>query len=78
MGINVERVSQDEAGNILADTIADFTKTLGLRQKLREVGVPKEGLKECSEIALSDGAIVYNPKFISDPAEVLKVYEQAW
>jgi aldehyde dehydrogenase (NAD+) len=78
MGVNVERVSQDEAGNVLADTIADFTKRLGLRQKLREVGVPREGLKECSEMALSDGAIVYNPKFISDPAEVLKVYEQAW
>jgi alcohol dehydrogenase class IV len=78
MGVNVERVSHDEAGNILADKIADFTKRLGLPQKLREAGVPQEGLKECSEIALSDGAIVYNPKFISDPAEVLKVYEQAW
>ena len=78
MGVNVERVSQNEAGNVLADTIADFTRRLGLPQKLREAGVPKEGLKECSEIALSDGTIVYNPKLISDPAEVLKVYEQAW
>lgn len=78
MGVNVQRVSQDEAGNVLADTIADFTKRLGLPQRLRDAGVPREGLKECSEIALSDGAIVYNPKFISDPAEVLKVYEQAW
>jgi len=78
MGVNVERVSQDEAGNVLADRIADFTKRLGLPQKLREAGVPQEGLKECSEIALSDGAIVYNPKFISDASEVLKVYQQAW
>ena len=78
MGVNVERVSQEEAGNVLADTIADFTKRLGLPQKLREAGVPREGLKECSEIALSDGAIVYNPKFIGDSSEVLKVYEQAW
>jgi alcohol dehydrogenase class IV len=78
MGVNAAKVSQEEAGNVLADTIADFTKRLGLPQKLREAGVPQEGLKECSEIALSDGAIVYNPKLISDPAEVLKVYEQAW
>jgi alcohol dehydrogenase class IV len=78
MGINIERVSQDEAGYVLADTITDFTKKLGLPQRLREAGVPQEGLMECSEIALSDGAIVYNPKFISDSAEVLKVYQQAW
>ena len=78
MGVNIERVSQDEAGYVLADTIADFTKKLGLPQKLREAGVPQEGLNECSEIALSDGAIVYNPKFIGDSVEVLKVYQQAW
>ncbi len=78
MGVNIERVSQDEAGCVLADTITDFTKRLGLPQKLREVGVPQEGLNECSEIALSDGAIVYNPKFICDSSEVLKVYQDAW
>jgi alcohol dehydrogenase class IV len=78
MGVNIEKVSHDEAGYVLADTITDFSKRLGLLQRLREAGVPQEGLKECSEIALSDGAIVYNPKFISDPAEVLRVYQQAW
>jgi hypothetical protein len=38
----------------------------------------RQGLKECSELALSDGAIVYNPKFISESSEVLKVYQKAW
>jgi alcohol dehydrogenase len=78
MGVNIDRVSPDEAGNVLADKVADFTKMLGLPQKLREAGVPQEGLEGCSEIALSDGAIVYNPKSISDSAEVLKIYQQAW
>lgn len=78
MGVNIERVSPDEAGDVLADKIAEFTKRLGLPQRLREVGVPEEGLKECSELALSDGAIVYNSKFVSDSADVLKVYQQAW
>jgi alcohol dehydrogenase class IV len=78
MGVDIQRVSPDEAGDVLADRLAEFTKKLGLPQKLREAGVPQEGLNECSEIALSDGAIVYNPKFISDSAEVLKVYQQAW
>jgi alcohol dehydrogenase class IV len=78
MGVRIEGVSPDGAGYLLADRIADFTRGLGLPQKLREVGISEEGLIECSEIALSDGAVVYNPKFICDSAEVLKVYRQAW
>jgi alcohol dehydrogenase class IV len=78
IGEDIKAISPDEAGYVLADKIIDFTKGLGLPQKLREVGVPEEGLKECSEIALSDGAIVYNPKFISESSEVLQVYEKAW
>src|SRR4030043_1362145 len=78
MSVNLERVSQDEAGEVVADKIIEFTKKLGLPQRLRDVGVPEEGLKECSELTLSDGAIVYNPKPIFDPAEILKVYQKAF
>ena len=78
MGVNIERVPPEEAGDVLAEKLAEFTKKLGLPQKLREAGVPEEGLKECSELALSDGAILYNSKFVSDSAEVLKIYQQAW
>jgi alcohol dehydrogenase len=78
MGVNIEGVSPGEAGDVLADKLAEFTKKLGLPQRLREAGVPQEGLNECSEIALSDGAIVYNPKFVSDSADVLNIYQQAW
>jgi alcohol dehydrogenase len=78
LGVNTESIRSDEAGSAVAERIIEFTKKLGLPQRLRDVGVPEEGLKECSELALSDGAIVYNPKFISDSEEVLKVYQQAW
>ena len=78
MGVNIEKVSPDEAGDVLAEELAAFTKKLGLPQKLREAGVPEGGLKECSELALSDGAIVYNLKFVSDSADVFKIYQQAW
>lgn len=78
LGVNIERIQSDQAGDAVADKIIEFTKKLGLPQRLRDVGVPEEGLKECSELALSDGAIVYNPKFISESMEVLKIYQQAW
>lgn len=78
LGVNIGGVQPDKAGDVVADKIIEFTKKLGLPQRLRDVGVPEEGLKECSELALSDGAIVYNPKFISESTEVLKIYQQAW
>jgi len=78
MGMRSEGIQLDQAGDVVADKIMEFTKKLGLPQRLRDVGVPEAGLKDCSELALSDGAIVYNPKFITDSAEVLKVYKQAW
>ena len=78
LGVNIEGIQPDKAGEVVADKIIEFTKRLGLPQRLRDVGVPEEGLKECSELALSDGAIVYNPKFISESTEVLKIYQQAW
>ena len=78
LGVGTEGIQPGKAGEIIADKIAEFTKKLGLPQRLRDVGVPEAGLAECSELALSDGAIVYNPKFISDSAEVLKIYKQAW
>ena len=78
LGVNIEGIQPDKAGDVIADKIIEFTERLGLPQRLRDVGVPEEGLKECSELALSDGAIVYNPKFISDSEEVLKIYQQAW
>jgi alcohol dehydrogenase class IV len=78
LGVNIEGIQPDKIGYVVADKIIEFTKKLGLPQRLRDVGVPEEGLKECSELALSDGAIVYNPKFISDSEEVLKIYQQAW
>jgi alcohol dehydrogenase class IV len=78
LGVNIEGIQSDQAGDVAADKIIEFTKKLGLPQRLRDVGVPEEGLKECSELALSDGAIVYNPKFISESTEVLKIYQQAW
>ena len=78
LGVNIEGIQPDKAGDVVADKIIEFTKKLGLPQRLRDVGIPEEGLKECSELALSDGAIVYNPKPIFDPAEILKIYQKAF
>jgi alcohol dehydrogenase len=58
--------------------IERFVSSLGIPVKLREVGVPEDGLEECAQIAMSDPCILTNPKPISDPSEVLKILKSAW
>ena len=58
-----------EAGEAAANAIWELTKKLGLPQRLRDVGVPEDGLEECAEASLCDGDVVYNPKTIDDSQE---------
>ena len=58
-----------EAGEAVASAIWELTKKLGLPQRLRDVGVPEDGLEECAEASLYDGDVVYNPKTIDDSQE---------
>jgi alcohol dehydrogenase class IV len=51
---------------------------MGLPLRLQEVGVTREGLKECAELALSDGSIVYNPRPVSKADEVLEILKRAF
>lgn len=78
MGVRKGGMSDMEAGEVAANAIWELTKKLGLPQKLRDVGVPEDGLEECAERALYDGCIVYNPKMIVDSQETLGVYKKAW
>jgi alcohol dehydrogenase len=78
MGVKKEGMSDTEAGEAAANAIWELTKKMGLPQKLREVGVPEDGLEECAEASLYDGSIVYNPKAITESEETLEVYKKAW
>ena len=42
-----------------------LTRRMGAA-RLRDAGVPEDGLEEAAELSLSDGSIVYNPKFIME------------
>jgi len=78
MGIDTSGMSDEEAGTAAANTIWELTKKMGVPQKLRDVGVPEEGLEEASEMCLYDGSVVYNPKPVFESEEVLAVYKEAW
>jgi alcohol dehydrogenase class IV len=71
-------VSDEEAGEAVASAISEFTKKMGVPQRLRDAGVPESGLAEAAEVTMGMGGIVYNPKMVSDPEEILGVFKQAW
>jgi alcohol dehydrogenase class IV len=53
-------------GEALADHISAVTRSLGLPQRLSEVGVPESGIPELVEGAMGDGCTLLNPR---DPSE---------
>jgi alcohol dehydrogenase class IV len=78
MGLKTEGFSDEEIGASVADAISQFTRGIGVPQKLREAGVPEDGLVKASEVTLTQGPMVFNPKLVSDPAEILGVLKNAW
>jgi alcohol dehydrogenase class IV len=74
MGISIEGMDALEAGKAAADEMEAFIKQVGLTQRLKDLGVNPEDLKQCSELSLSDGSIVYNPKLVMDAEDILEIY----
>ncbi|MCL4468105.1 MAG: iron-containing alcohol dehydrogenase [Deltaproteobacteria bacterium] len=78
MGVDIKGLSDEAAAHKAAEAIWTLTKRIKMPQKLREVGVKEDGLKQVAEDAISDGSIVYNAKPIFDPEETLKILKQAF
>jgi alcohol dehydrogenase class IV len=78
MGLKTEGLSHEAVGEAVAEAISQFTRRIGIPQRLRDVEVPEEGLVKASEVALTQGPMVFNPKWIGDPQEVLGVFKKAW
>lgn len=78
MSLAVREIGEEEVGSVLASTIWELTDRMGVPQRLREVGVPREGLAAAAAACLSDGAIIYNPKLINTAEEALEIFHKAW
>jgi alcohol dehydrogenase class IV len=78
MGLDTGGLSDLEAGEAAANAIWDLTRKMGVPQRLRDAGVPEDGLAEAANLSMSDGTIVFNPKMIMEAEEVLEVYRKAW
>jgi alcohol dehydrogenase class IV len=55
-----------EVGESLAAWVAGFTRSLGLPQRLSEVGVPEAGMAELIDGAMGDGCTLVNPRELDE------------
>lgn len=78
MGLNVSHMSDFEAAEAAIDAISSLSEQLGIAGRLRDAGVPRDGLEQAAELCMFDGSIVYNPTPIFEPEQVLDVFVQAW
>ena len=63
-------------GESLAEHVTGLTRSLGLPQRLSEVGVPESGIPELVEGAMGDGCTLLNPREPSDE-DFAELYRQA-
>lgn len=78
LGVDTRGLTAEEAGLAAAEAVAQLGADLGLPATLLEAGVPEDDLAACAQVALSDGAIIYNGRPVFDPDEVLMVLRKAW
>lgn len=78
LGADARGIPAEEAGLAAADEVAALNTRLGLPLTLKEVGVPHDDLEQCAQVALSDGAVLYNGRAVFEPGEILGVLEKAW
>jgi len=78
MGVAGQGLDTLSAANAAVDEMQAFAQSVGLKQRLRDLGVNEDSLRQCAELSMSDGSIVYNPKMVMDSAEVLRIYRNAY
>ena len=78
MGVVTDGLSDLAAVDRVARAITSLVLACGLPTRLRDVNVKESDLADLAEITLFDGCIVYNPKPVTDAAEVMTVLRAAY
>ncbi|MBI2087903.1 MAG: iron-containing alcohol dehydrogenase [Deltaproteobacteria bacterium] len=64
--------------NRAPEAVLEMNRTMGLPLRLRDLGIPRDGLPLLAEDALGDYSVYTNPKPITSASQVLEVLEMAW
>ncbi len=78
MGVNTAGMDDRTAALAAADTIEKLMKEAGHPMRLRDVGVPEEGLDMAAFHAICDTAALFNARPVGDPGEVAALYKMVY
>ena len=76
--IGIEGADDNALAAAVPEHVFAMNQKMGLPLKLRDLGVPRDGLKQLAIDALDDYSIHTNPKPVTAAEQVLEVLEQAW
>ncbi|MBW1809055.1 MAG: iron-containing alcohol dehydrogenase [Deltaproteobacteria bacterium] len=71
MGISTSGLSDAQAAEKAADRVEQLVKEIGLTDRLSDYGVSEENLAEIADMAMTDGTIIYSPKPVFEPEEII-------
>ena len=78
MGIDTAGMSDLDAALAAADAVEDLRNSLGLPGRLRDVGVPEEGLELIAAATLHDRSLATNPTPVTDAGPIMSVLRSSW
>jgi alcohol dehydrogenase len=78
MGIDTAGMSDIDAALAAADAVEDLRNSLGLPGRLRDVGVPEEGLELIAAATLHDRSLATNPMPVTDAGPIMSVLRSSW
>ncbi|MBM4329873.1 MAG: iron-containing alcohol dehydrogenase [Deltaproteobacteria bacterium] len=78
LGLDPGGKNDAEIGEMAARAIENFTRQLGLPQRLSQVNIPKDNLGEVAKLAVVDPGMRSNIRKVTDPQEITAVLLAAW
>lgn len=78
MGLVKSGTTDLEAADAAADAVSGFFETVGMPLRLRDVGVPEEGIEDIARDALTDFGLHRNVRPINDATELQDLLRTAW
>jgi alcohol dehydrogenase class IV len=76
--IGIETANEKALAAAVPEYVYGMNQKMGLPLKLRDLGVPRDGLKQLSVDTLSDYSIHTNPKPVHSAEQVMEVLAAAW
>ncbi len=76
MGVNTAGMDNRQAALAAADAVEKLMRDVGHPTRLSELGVSEENLTSCCMHAAGDLCVLYNPRPVGAPDEILQLYKQ--